>query len=260
MTGRTRTDTLTIVKRVLAADCNCEPSAFDSDSNTIVPAGHAPGRRRFPRVSDPLIVTMGRGVVISASEASLDWMQVQFTSASRDEAFSAKMIARLWAFGEVNGCEVFGPDLKYVCTPADLAAGSSTGNFALLEDSEVWSLYQHAGFNNALQYDPEHPQPDVLATVAYDNGRPIGIAGASADSEDLWQIGIDVLPGHRSTRIGFGLVLRLTRAIFERGKIPYYSTSPSNIASRRLARRVGFWPAWTEIRAHQASASSHLDD
>ncbi len=85
MTDRTRTDTLTIVKRVLAADCNCEPSAFDSDSNTIVPAGDAPGRRRFPRASDPLIVTMGRGVVISASEASLDWMQAQFAFASRDE-------------------------------------------------------------------------------------------------------------------------------------------------------------------------------
>jgi hypothetical protein len=33
------------------------------------------------------------------------------------------------------------------------------------------------------------------------------------------------------------------------GRVPCYSTAVSNIASRSLAIRLGYWPAWTELYA-----------
>lgn len=255
-----RAGVLASVRMVLAADCNCEPSAFERDTNTVVLAGQRDGRRAFPHASLPLIVTMGHGVVISTSEEDADWMRRHYEAVHRDDAFSAQSISRLADYLAQRGDAVFGPDLKYTCAPDDLSAATVWSDVRLVEGYEVPTLYRYTGFSNALQYDPEHPQPDVLATVVYDAGLPVGVAGASADSTVLWQIGIDVLPAYRGKGIGFDLVRGLTRAIFERGKVPYYSTSPSNIASRRLARRVGFWPAWTEISARAASVLSHLDD
>ena len=48
----------------------------------------------------------------------------------------------------------------------------------------------------------------------------IGIAGASADSDELWQIGVDVLPKYQGRCIGKALVSELTAAVLAAGKVP----------------------------------------
>jgi predicted GNAT family acetyltransferase len=70
------------------------------------------------------------------------------------------------------------------------------------------------------------------------------MAGASADCAELWQIGIDVLPEYRGKGIAAALVSKLAIEILKRGKVPYYGTSPCNIASQSVAHRAGFKPAW----------------
>jgi predicted GNAT family acetyltransferase len=70
------------------------------------------------------------------------------------------------------------------------------------------------------------------------------MAGASADGAQMWQIGVDVLPAFRNHGLAAYLVNTLTAAILHRGKIPYYGTAPSNIASQRVAHRAGYAPAW----------------
>jgi GNAT superfamily N-acetyltransferase len=247
---QSREDVLSTVRRVLAADCACDEAAFDLDQHSFLPAAERVGRRRFKQTADPLIVTMGRGVVVSASDEQLPWLRERMSGLDRDEMFFAPMLALLQQRALTTARSVYGPELKYLCALDDLNQVQYHEHvITLLEGDAVLDLYTHRGFNNALQYDPEHPQPDVLATVVYQDGSPAGIAGASADSDDLWQIGIDVLPTARGSGIGSALVSRLTEAIFEHGKVPYYSTSPSNIASQRIAASVGFRPAWTELRS-----------
>lgn len=72
---------------------------------------------------------------------------------------------------------------------------------------DISNLYKLEGFHNAVQYDSNHPRPDVLAITAMKNNEIIGRAGASADCEMMWQIGIDVLPALRN----LGIAAVLTR-------------------------------------------------
>ena len=84
-------------------------------------------------------------------------------------------------------------------------------------------------FSNALcdRFKPE--RPDVLAVIALDGEKIMGMAGCSADTTLMWQIGIDVLPEYRDRGIGKTLVTLLKNEAIRRGAIPYYGTSLSNI-------------------------------
>lgn len=91
--------------------------------------------------------------------------------------------------------------------------------------------------------------PDMLGVAAMKNGEILGMAGASADSPFLWQIGINVLPEARRQGIGTMLVSLIAGDVLAQGRLPYYGTSISHLASQRVALRSGFLPAWFELVA-----------
>ena len=88
---------------------------------------------------------------------------------------------------------------------------------------------------------------DRIAVGAYDGERLVGLAGASADCEGMWQIGIDVLPAYRMRGIASALTARLALAILEGGHVPFYCCAWSNVASARNAIASGFRPAWVQL-------------
>jgi predicted GNAT family acetyltransferase len=87
----------------------------------------------------------------------------------------------------------------------------------------------------------------MLAVVAWHKGEVVGIAGVGADSEQLWQIGIDVVADYQGIGLGKALVSRATEAILMRDKTPYYGHFVANMLSGNTARRVGFQWAWTSV-------------
>ena len=91
----------------------------------------------------------------------------------------------------------------------------------------------------------------MLGVGAYDSGRLIGLAGCSADGEEMWQIGIDVLPEYRRQGIASALTNRLAREILARGKVPFYAAAWANIKSVKNGIRSGFRPAWSTITAKE---------
>ncbi|MBQ9121614.1 MAG: GNAT family N-acetyltransferase [Clostridia bacterium] len=92
-------------------------------------------------------------------------------------------------------------------------------------------------------------QLDVLAVGAYDEDRLIGLAGCSADCEEMYQIGVDVLPEYRRQGIAAALTTRLADEIFKLGKVPFYCAAWCNLKSVRNAIKCGFVPAWVELTA-----------
>ena len=115
------------------------------------------------------------------------------------------------------------------------------------EQGDIGQFYGDMRFSNARSTTFSPERPDVLAVAAYEAGRIIGMAGCSADTEDLWQVGIDVLADCRGRGVGTYLVKLLKNEILIRGKIPYYGTSLSNLGSWRVALSSGFYPAWIEV-------------
>lgn len=239
---------------VLAADFCCQPQDLLRPGVVICEAEDRPGRRRFPLLAKCIsLVTMGSGVVICCDASRLDWARQNLLQLSRDDLFAPATIARLQALVEPDGQTMDRPELKFVCSAKGFKPASeivSPGiHFELFTDERVRELYPYPGFNYAIRYRQDDERPDRLACAARASDQVVGIAGATADSDCLWQVGIKVLDGWHGRGIGKVLVSRLTQAILSAGKIPYYTTWPSHIVSQRLAGSVGYKVAWVELCA-----------
>ncbi|GEM48033.1 GNAT family N-acetyltransferase [Deinococcus cellulosilyticus] len=248
----TRDSVRRFLMQVLAQDCNTVPQAFTTDAMIVCEAGLTPGRRRFP-YRDPyfLMVSFGTGTVVSTVAPRIAVVRRMLEGMHRDEIFSGKGISTLSGLVALDGQFLAGPDLKFSCSQQDFTPSKPPRGLRMevLQNSAIHALYQHEGFRHALRYTEHSSRPDTIAVAGYLDNDLIGVAGACADSEDLWQIGVDVLPGIQAKGVGKALVSELTQKVFKAGKIPYYSTSVANIHSRNLAQSLGYFSAWTEIYA-----------
>lgn len=225
-----------IVRAQLAIDYGCAPDDFDKEGILFTRALQREGRRPFSWFTPRLdMITMGKSVVITASDDVMPQIKEQLVGKTRDEAFSMPFA--------VGPGPYFLPDVSRIA-PLAMPQGFAP---KIVERREIPALYALSGFSNALMYDEGHERPDVLAVLAMHDGEVAGIAGASADCARMWQIGVDVLPSYRGLGIAAALTGRLALAILERGIVPYYGTSASNLASIRTALRAGFAPAWVSI-------------
>lgn len=247
-----RQRTQQMIRTTLAATYACDPEAWFAERNTIAAAAALPGRLRFPIPSRPfLLASCGAGVVISCDQSRLDWARAELASHGRNDLLSLPLLAEIDRYLMREGQRLHGPLLRFACDegsfrPAPPPAGIT---LTLHQGEQIHDLYVYRGFEDALEYDHASPRPDVLAVVAWQGQRLIGIAGASADSDDLWQIGIDVVTAARGAGVGRALVGTLTEAVFAAGKVPYYSTAVANLRSVALALGLGYWLAWTDVYA-----------
>jgi len=231
----TNTEMLRIVQAQLATDLNCTIDDLNAEKDSFIftQTKDNPGRRPFPRGEQHFeMLSMGRAIIVSATPEILTVVKPQLEGKSRDEAFSMPFV-----YGHSL---YYLPDLTQI-KPLDAPDGFT---FALVEQDDIPALYHYDDFHNALQYDAAHPRPDILVTLAKLNDRIVGMAGASRDCAELWQIGMDVLPEYRGLGLGAYLVNRLTCETLRCGFVPYYGTASSNIASQRTAHRAGYYPAW----------------
>ena len=102
-------------------------------------------------------------------------------------------------------------------------------------------------FDEAFAFDNNFP--DVLAVAKIDErGNILGMAGASKDSDVMWQIGINVLEGAEEKGVAKTVVKALKNEILRRGKVPFYGTVESHIISQKVALASGFYPAFAEVK------------
>lgn len=247
----TQTEIYNEVKKQLACEFNCSPDDFSKEENTITAAILHEKRRKF---SDDVfflqMATFGKGTVISADGSIHPWL---------DEWVKGK--DGIWLFEQHNFFELETEIRKYGYKMAlthhmflpgsDLVNVDTDLHIKWLEQEEITEFYGREEFSNAIcdRFRPE--RPDVLAVVALDGNKITGMAGCSADSPKLWQIGIDVDPEYRGRGIARTLVTLLRNEVFRRGAIPYYGTSLSNLASWKTALSSGFTPAWIEVESRK---------
>lgn len=224
---------LEIVRRQLAIDMNCNIQDFLKDGIVFCEAKSNEGRRMFDRQAPFLeIATMGKSTVVSADRDILANIKPILEGKTREDIFVAPFL--------------FGHSLYYIpdCDRMKKIPCPDGFAFHIKEGKAIHELYKVPGFYNAIQYDTNHPRPDIIAIYAVHDNEIAAMAGASIDSNVMWQIGIDVLPQFRNKGLATSLVSNLAIMIMERGIVPYYGTASSNIASQSVAYRSGFIPTW----------------
>ena len=124
-------------------------------------------------------------------------------------------------------------------------------------EQDVFKELSLTEWRNALCSDRNNL--DVLGIGAYDRDNLVGFAACSADCDDMWQIGVDVLPEYRQKGIASALTSRLAKEILGRGKVPFYCSAWSNIRSARNAVKSGFVPEWVEMTIKPANIVDEIN-
>lgn len=233
--------------RQSAADLNCSPSDFLENENKIVFSEKNENARRYLALPfDCNLVSYGNNIVASVNPALADIVRQYIDRYSAAHCFETPNLHVL-----NDGLKPFGLRICFMAEyflpdTAALRALDCGYEMRELRAADFAELYKPE-WSNALCADRK--QLDVLGYGAYDGKTLIGLAGCSADCEDMWQIGIDVLPQYRHRGIAAVLTSRLAIAAMERGKVPFYCAAWSNIGSARNAIKSGFRPAWVEMTA-----------
>ena len=238
-------------KKQLAYEFNCSPDDFSKDENTITTSILHEKRRKFSEEAFFIqMATFGKGTVISADETIHSWLQDWIKGKSgiwlfeQHNFFDLEMEIRKSGYKMSLTHHMFLPSSELINIDTDL-------KIKWLEQEEIREYYGREEFSNAICDHFRADRPDVLAVVALDGNEIMGMAGCSADSPKLWQIGIDVNPEYRGRGIAKTLVTLLRNEVFRRGAIPYYGTSLSNLASWKTALSSGFTPAWIEVESRK---------
>lgn len=246
-----------IAMRQSAIDYNCKPEDFEQHQPVVVPSKEHPDARRYLKLPfDCSLCSYGSNVVASTNAALQEDVRAYLQRFPAEHCFETPNMHALDDILLPHGlrvcfmAEYFLPNLEALNTlpcPYEMR---------VLQQSDFADLYKPE-WSNALCEKRRHL--DVLGVGAYDNGKLIGLAGCSADCDDMWQIGIDVLPAYRRQGVASALTSRLALEILQRGKVPFYCAAWCNVKSVRNAIRCGFRPAWVEITAKSVETINSMN-
>lgn len=243
----TNKDIWQIALRQSAVDCNCQPEDFFKSENIITQSKpHPKARRYLPLPFDCDMVSYGSNIVAQTSHQLAPVVKQYLEKFPAEHCFETPHIHILdemlapYGFKTCFMAEYFLPDTDR------LKALPCRYELRIMQPDDFQELYTKQ-WSNALC--ESRKELDVLAVGAFDNGKLVGLAGCSADCEDMYQIGVDVLSGYRRQGVASALTSRLALEILALGKVPFYCAAWCNVKSVRNAVKCGFSPAWVELTA-----------
>ncbi len=236
---------LRISREQSARDLNCAPEDFLKTTPVLAPGGLSIRAKKYYKAPVPMnFVSYGSNVVVSTMDEYRETAAEYIHKFEFYHCFETPAVhwldERLAPYGQ-KVCFMAEYQLP---DPQKVRALPCAYSLRVLEQKTFSELYLPVWHNALCE---QRKELDVLAVGAYDGETLVGLAGCSADAEEMWQIGVDVLPAYRRQGIAAALTSRLTLEILDRGKVPFYCSAWSNLLSVRNALRCGFTPAWVEM-------------
>lgn len=249
----TNQEILEIAMRQSAADSNCDWRDFMEQKNKVVISEKNEHARRYlelPFICD--LASYGSNIVASVSGELTDIVTEYISLFPVEHCFETPNLHELMRRIRPMGYDVCFmaeyslPDVTVLLGDglAERLQKNCPYEIRMMEPGDFQGYYTEQ-WSNALC--EERKEWDVLAAGAYDGDVLIGLAGASADCDSMWQIGIDVLPEYRRQGIASVLTSKLAVEILHRDIVPFYCCAWSNVGSIRNAIASGFRPAWVQL-------------
>ena len=248
---------LEIAVKQSAEDIGCKPEDFFSGSNTVVPFRLGKNAKKYYKLPVGCnLISYGNNVVAAAGDELFEIVQEYINKFEFYHCFESPNMYWLNKRIEPLGQTVCFMAEYYLPDVNRLTALQTPYELRVLNQDNFKELYLPE-WSNALCSDRK--ELDVLGVGAYDGEKLVGLAGCSADADEMWQIGVDVLPEYRRKGIASAITSRLAVEILERGKVPFYCTAWSNMRSVRNAVKSGFIPAWAEMTVKPVSVVDEIN-
>ena len=226
-----------IIKTYLAEQFFCQSSELENDDTFFT----INNKSTLPYIK---IMAYNKCVIISTSQSLHLKVKAALTGKNRDEIFEFPFV-----YGQTIH---FIPDFKKVqrlLLPNDYS-------YELLQGSEIQKLRYIEGFDNSLVFDSSGHTSTSIVFLAKKDNEVIALAGAGSETNNLWEVGVDVKPEYRKSGLGTKLVSNLTVDIIKQGIVPFYSASVTNLGSQMVANRSGYIPCWIDTYGNILDGSS----
>ncbi|MBQ8305347.1 MAG: GNAT family N-acetyltransferase [Blautia sp.] len=240
-----------ILLRQLAADYCCSEEDVRDRHNHFTVHEFREERRKYRESKECIlkIADVNGKLLFTGHEPMIGWCGERFRDTGSEWFFDAATFRSLDARLTEEGFRIMTVRPFFI---SDTVTPVEPDGFSVrwYEADDIEEFRGGDRFKEAYTFDPD--APDVLGVAAVRGEQILGMAGASADSPSMWQIGINVEPEARGTGVARTLVTLLKNEILQRGKLPYYSTAMSHLASQRVALGSGFKLSWAELLTGRA--------
>lgn len=248
---------LDIAMAQTAIDSSCDVSDLTCGKNKTVISKPNDKARKYlslPFIAD--ITTYGSGVVASVSEDFYDITDRYINSYTAYHLFETPNMHVYSSELRKKGADICFMAEYWLPKGEDMPECGCDLELRVMYPDKFRDLYLPE-WSNALCRERSHL--DMIAVGAFDNGRLVALSGASSDCDDMWQIGIDVLPEYRRRGIACTLTATIAKEIMYAGKVPFYCCAWSNVASARNAIKSGFVPAWVQMTAKKTEIIDNMN-
>lgn len=242
----TKKEQIRLVEEQFAVDYNCTIEDFQNRDTLVTVKKALEGARRFEEDSFLSILTYKGKIVINAAEEILAWCEeVLKPRVSAEWCFEAGTLIsidkKLNEFG-------YGIDQVHLFFLPKYEAVDSDLEIRLIEGDEISALEEDGRIDEAFLF--EDYIEDVLGTEVFsEEGELVAVAGATANSERMWELGVNSFVEGKG--YGQAALSKLVKEVQKRGKVPYSGTALSHCASQNISLRAGLVPAFCELRARK---------
>lgn len=241
-----------------AYDCNCSPEDFLAEKGKVtLSQAHPKARKYLPLPFACDLVSYGNCVVAQCSGELADTVRRYIETYPVEHALETPHLQALDDMLRPHGLKVCFMAEYFLPDVDALRELPCAYELRVLHPADFADLYTPE-WSDALC--EARKELDVLGVGAYDGDKLVGLAGCSADCEDMWQIGVDVLPRYRRQGIAAALTSRLALEILKRDKVPFYCAAWCNLKSVRNAVKCGFRPAWVVVTARDKTFVDKMNE
>lgn len=241
----TREEQKRIVEEQFAIDYNCIAEDFQNKDTLVTLCRQQEGARKFDDEDSILSILSYNGkLVMTAKEEIFPWCQeVLAKQISAEWCFEAASLIRINEKLREYGYQI---DQAHLFFLPKYGQPESMARTRILEQEEIRELEEDERIGEAFLFD-DYIKDMVGVAVMSDAGDMLAVAGATNNSDRMWEMGVDSF--QEGNGYGQTAISGLTREVMKRGKVPFYGTALSHLASQNVALRAGMVPAYCEMRS-----------